>query len=394
MLDTVAGFIPQLYDTNTRPEVVAATLRNLGADRLIGSKCVDAVAECSTVEKFLEKAYEKGQEYCPTLCEKGSGLYAKTAPLLAKVKDTDGRRELLTDGKAAAAAKILTPTCELVAPYVQDFAAKKDKVLSDKRVAKALESLKHAKEHPRETAKALRAMAVDLIDYEKQREYRTYIMSDKFQSDTRKLVKEDLPMLAKEAARLGLTTIQIGVNSFAGEIENTRVFLLQKMRSRLHEAHVVDEATMDAQLDRLHTISSRARALIHELKAQADLVIPSSVHSVLTRLSLAFVFSARTSASATEDVTCDGEGDTPPAEGLACEDKITKDGEADTPAAEVLACDDKITKDGEEGNAPAASPFPPSVPHDVKEADTDPKAEVDIADNASRSTVDYTTAEE
>ena len=56
----------------------------------------------------------------------------------------------------------------------------------------------------------LKTQTIDLIKYEKLGEYRAYVCSEHFVADTCRLVKDDLPALAKEATRLGAHGVQVG----------------------------------------------------------------------------------------------------------------------------------------------------------------------------------------
>ena len=59
----------------------------------------------------------------------------------------------------------------------------------------------------------LKTQTIDLIKYEKLGEYRAYVCSEHFVADTCRLVKDDLPALAKEATRLGAHGVQVGAPS-------------------------------------------------------------------------------------------------------------------------------------------------------------------------------------
>ena len=82
------------------------------------------------------------------------------------------------------------------------------------RVQKAVAALKgkfeQVRERPADVARELKTQTIDLIKYEKLGEYRAYVCSEHFVADTRRLVKEDLPSLAKEATRLGAHGVKAG----------------------------------------------------------------------------------------------------------------------------------------------------------------------------------------
>ena len=73
---------------------------------------------------------------------------------------------------------------EIAAPYIAKLNSTKETIASDKRVQQALAGIKELKEHPRETALALKEKAVDLIKYESLESYRAYVCSDEFQEST------------------------------------------------------------------------------------------------------------------------------------------------------------------------------------------------------------------
>jgi len=74
-----------------------------------------------------------------------------------------------------------------------------------------------AREHPAEKVGELRAKAVDLIKYEKLKEYRTHVLSAEFQADTIQLVK-DMPAITKSAAMRGADTVKVTAASFKEEM--------------------------------------------------------------------------------------------------------------------------------------------------------------------------------
>ena len=157
-----------------RVAACAVTLNALGAEKLLSEEKIEYLADCTTVEglkKFGEAA----------------------APYLEKAKSKEGREELKSSGKEIAAPyleqgkeiavaklepykEMATPYIqqgkELAAPYIAKLNSTKETIASDKRVQQALAGIKELKEHPRETALALKEKAVDLIKYEARRDPR------------------------------------------------------------------------------------------------------------------------------------------------------------------------------------------------------------------------------
>jgi len=232
----VGTYKTQLYDLaakayapETRPAVVAAGLKRVGAEKYLTEKQVSDVASLTTAAGLIEKTKEVAPVYCPTLYEKGTGFYEKTvekyqqyAPVVMEAKDAvasraalardaEGRRELLAEGRHLAETRLVAPVKEVAAPYIQKFAEKKaaivekkDAIFNDKRLVRALSALKEAREHPVETATALKATALDLLKYEKFAKYREYVQSEAFAADTRRLVMEDLPQVCRACLSLSL----------------------------------------------------------------------------------------------------------------------------------------------------------------------------------------------
>merc|ERR1719222_293870 len=108
---------------------------------------------------------------------------------------------------------------DFAAPYIASISQKKELLVSDKRVEKALENLKFAKEHPKEVVVALRSKAVNLIKYDDVAAYREYVLSSKFQEDTKKLVQIELPALAQEAASNGREQLSVAAATLSSELE-------------------------------------------------------------------------------------------------------------------------------------------------------------------------------
>jgi len=298
------------WDPKSRVETVASGLRSLGMEKYLGSETVDKVATLSTVSGIVETACETGAEYCPTLYEKGTELIELSSHKaffqgLEKAKNPEGRQELMEKGKELAAPylekivakkdkgkELAAPYIqkivekkeegkELAAPYIQKFVAKKDEVLSDKRLAKALDGLKNLKEHPRETAAELKKVAVDLISYERLAEYREYIQSPTFQEDTLRLVKDDLPAVAKSAAMHGVTAVQEGASSLAAELSRSRDSLLVMLRAKLSDSKLVEPEHFDVQVAKLAELSGRVAAFA----VDAAFFLPDGARDAIRRLS-------------------------------------------------------------------------------------------------------------
>ena len=235
-----------------------------------------------------------GPIYCPKLYGKGTDLYEKTieryekyAPVViaakdvmaskvALARDADGRRELLAEGKELAEARIVSPAKEKAAPYIQKLAEKKaailekkDAILADKRLVRALDALKEARQHPAETAASLKATALDLIKYEKLAEYREYVQSEAFAADTRRLVQEDLPALARSAAEKGMTTLQNKATILSAEIERSA----EAIKTAL--AKPGDLLTDVPVLERLLSVTIKARSLLADLAFRSCDYLPS-----------------------------------------------------------------------------------------------------------------------
>ena len=79
-----------------------------------------------------------------------------------------------------------------------------------KAVAALKGKFEQVRERPADVARELKTQTIDLIKYEKLGEYRAYVCSEHFVADTRRLVKEDMPSLAKEATRLGAHGVKAG----------------------------------------------------------------------------------------------------------------------------------------------------------------------------------------
>ena len=87
-----------------------------------------------------------------------------------------------------------------------------------KAVAALKGKFEQVRERPADVARELKTQTIDLIKYEKLGEYRAYVCSEHFVADTRRLVKEDLPSLAKEATRLGAHGVKAGAELMKEEL--------------------------------------------------------------------------------------------------------------------------------------------------------------------------------
>ena len=90
-----------------------------------------------------------------------------------------------------------------------------------------------AREHPAEKVSELRAKAVDLIKYEKLREYREHVLSAEFQQDTIQLVKVDLPAIATSAAKRGADGVKATATAFKDEMDKLSEKLVSKLPSEV-----------------------------------------------------------------------------------------------------------------------------------------------------------------
>ena len=139
-------------------------------------------------------------------------------------------KELVSEAKELVNSYVIEPATpyvlekkmkvELVAaPYIAKVSTTKEAILTDKRVEKALEGIKHAREHPQEVVAELKAKAVDLIKYDDLASYREYVQSAEFQEDTRRLIQVELPAIAKDAASKGKEKLALAATTLQAEIE-------------------------------------------------------------------------------------------------------------------------------------------------------------------------------
>jgi len=213
-----------LYDTETRPiiagKLVSKAIEAVGAETVVPQEAVDYVASLTTYSGLLEK---------------GTELYDAARPYLEKANDSTGRKELIHDtlgfasekilepakakAKAKLDTKVVQPTKELAAPYIQKMATKKEALVSDNRVESALENLKYAKEHPKEVVESLKLKAINLIKYDDVASYREYVLSPQFQDDTKRMIQVELPAIACDAAGKGRAKLALAATTLSAELE-------------------------------------------------------------------------------------------------------------------------------------------------------------------------------
>ncbi|EOD08558.1 hypothetical protein EMIHUDRAFT_465517 [Emiliania huxleyi CCMP1516] len=345
--DELYDYAARAYDPDTRVPLVEAVLNKVGADKYLNEKQalttyelapntrrstvpVEALATCTTAAGLVKEAPALLERAAPRLYEKGSGLFEKSkekyeelVPVVAEYKEAvaarvtlaregaDGRAAVLAEGKELATERIVVPARAAAAPYIAKIAdrkaalvEKKEALLADKRLARALDALHEAhahrawptrtgpgprapglahgrpvdsdttrviteacgaRAHPVATAEALRETACDLLQYEKLVAYREYVLSDAFARDTRRLVQEDLPSLARGAAQHSLDRLHAATAALSEELTDGKVSgaaraAVQRPAELLADVH---------SLDRLVALSGRARVLLSELTLQA-----------------------------------------------------------------------------------------------------------------------------
>lgn len=252
---------------------------------MLNAKQIELVASLSTVSG---------------LCEEGTKLQVVAAPYLKKAKCPDGRKELVQEGVAIARERIIKPTREVAAPYVQkgvDTATEKllkptqelaapyvTKLTASARYQRALAGLQHARAHPYEVAHELKSKAIDLIKYDELVAYRAYVQSPEFQADTLKLLREDLPTVARDAARRGMELLQAKAVVLSEELASKRTALV----GAWHRGY---ELGRSLELDELR---GRARALVAELQEKLLTGVEAvkgadyNIHDVIARLTKTF----------------------------------------------------------------------------------------------------------
>jgi len=200
--------VTTLYnEPESRPAALKSVIEKVGIEKVLTKESIERVAALSTLAGITAEV---------------DFIKETAAPYMEMSK-----KELVTTGATLVNEKIIQPAKEVATPYVEPYVVKtkevaapyiqkgldtKEAVMQDERVIKAVAELKDkfaaVKERPSEVALDLKNKTIDLIKYEKVTEYREYVCSEQFVTDTTKLVKEDLPALAKEAARKGADSVQ------------------------------------------------------------------------------------------------------------------------------------------------------------------------------------------
>ena len=269
-----------------RADLVQSTLSAAGADAFLSesqrSALTGLVSYGETADLIKEAAL-----YYPTLSEK----YHDYAPLVADAKEAvaarvalarsaEGRSELIAEGKDLATEKLIAPVKEMAAekifapakaraaPFLTKVAdkkaslvEKKEAILADKRLCRALEALQEAREHPTETAAALKATAISLLQYDKVAEYREYIQSDAFAEDTRQLVTESLPALAKDAAEQGLEKVRVKATALSSDLQSSVELLI----SSLSQPSGFETPNLSTTIERALSLAVQARSLLSDV---------------------------------------------------------------------------------------------------------------------------------
>ena len=285
-MPTKEQLIAAYTDGELRADLVQSTLSAAGADAFLSesqrSALTGLVKDGETADLIKEAAL-----YYPTLSEK----YHDYAPLVADAKEAvaarvalarsaEGRSELIAEGKDLATEKLIAPVKEMAAekifapakaraaPFLTKVAdkkaslvEKKEAFLADKRLCRALEALQEAREHPTETAAALKATAISLLQYDKVAEYREYIQSDAFAEDTRQLVTESLPALAKDAAEQGLEKVRVKATALSSELQSSVELLI----SSLSQPSGFETPDLSATIERALSLAVKARSLLSDV---------------------------------------------------------------------------------------------------------------------------------
>ena len=311
-MPTKEQLIAAYTDGELRADLVQSTLSAAGADAFLSesqrSALTGLVKDGETADLIKEAAL-----YYPTLSEK----YYDYAPLVADAKEAvaarvalarsaEGRSELIAEGKDLATEKLIAPVKEMAAekifvpakaraaPFLTKVAdkkaslvEKKEAILADKRLCRALEALQEAREHPTETAAALKATAISLLQYDKVAEYREYIQSDAFAEDTRQLVTESLPALAKDAAEQGLEKVRVKATALSSSLSQPSGFETPDLSATIERAlslavkarSLLSDVTLHAARLSKNTASSRAA-----LEKLAALIAPPANPEAVTAM--------------------------------------------------------------------------------------------------------------
>ena len=290
-MPTKEQLIAAYTDGELRADLVQSTLSAAGADAFLSesqrSALTGLVKDGETADLIKEAAL-----YYPTLSEK----YHDYAPLVADAKEAvaarvvlarsaEGRSELIAEGKDLATEKLIAPVKEMAAekifapakaraaPFLTKVAdkkaslvEKKEAILADKRLCRALEALQEAREHPTETAAALKATAISLLQYDKVAEYREYIQSDAFAEDTRQLVTESLPALAKDAAEQGLEKVRVKATALSSDLQSSVELLI----SSLSQPSGFETPDLSTTIERALSLAVQARSLLSDVTLHAS----------------------------------------------------------------------------------------------------------------------------
>mmetsp|Transcript_23399 Transcript_23399/g.69844 ORF Transcript_23399/g.69844 Transcript_23399/m.69844 type:complete len:385 (-) Transcript_23399:141-1295(-) len=290
-MPTKEQLIAAYTDGELRADLVQSTLSAAGADAFLSesqrSALTGLVKDGETADLIKEAAL-----YYPTLSEK----YHDYAPLVADAKEAvaarvvlarsaEGRSELIAEGKDLATEKLIAPVKEMAAekifapakaraaPFLTKVAdkkaslvEKKEAILADKRLCRALEALQEAREHPNETAAALKATAISLLQYDKVAEYREYIQSDAFAEDTRQLVTESLPALAKDAAEQGLEKVRVKATALSSDLQSSVELLI----SSLSQPSGFETPDLSTTIERALSLAVQARSLLSDVTLHAS----------------------------------------------------------------------------------------------------------------------------
>lgn len=217
-------------DLEQRPEMVRQGLEKCGIEKVLGPKEIERLAGWSTRAGISTQITEVREVAAPYLKMDTKELVTEGAKLLNSsiIQPSIDKATPYVQDKMAVVKEKASPYvakgAPYVAPYVQKGLDTKEAVMKDERVQKAVAALKvkfaAVRERPADVARDLRVSAVDLIKYEKVGEYRAYVCSEEFVNDTKRLVTEDLPALAKEAARKGAGGVQAGAVLMKEELSN------------------------------------------------------------------------------------------------------------------------------------------------------------------------------
>ena len=196
---------------------------------MLGSKEIERLAGWSTRAGLTTEIAGVKEVAAPYMEMNTKELVLEGAKLV-KMGGVEGAKlvnaSILQPSYARVDEGLLQPAKARATPYVAPYIARgldtKDAVMSDVRVQKAVASLKgkfeQVRERPADVARDLKTQTIDLIKYEKLGEYRAYVCSEHFVADTRRLVKDDLPALAKEATRLGAHGVKAGAELMKDEL--------------------------------------------------------------------------------------------------------------------------------------------------------------------------------